>query len=146
MPESPEKAAASEKLIVVVDDDEGVREMLEFVIKKEGFRVEMCSDGQEAIDKIPAWKPDLVILDMMLPHYGGFEVLRRLQGGPAASVPIIIITGRFGDRSTMEMMRQESNVVEFIQKPLRPPILAMTLHKRLNTLAPGMTSGSGGTW
>ncbi|MBI5210375.1 MAG: response regulator [Elusimicrobia bacterium] len=144
MAEEEVRAAAKDKLVVIVDDDESVRELLQFVVGKEGFRVETASDGEEAIRKIPELMPDLVILDMMLPRYGGFEVLRQLQAGPTGSIPIVIITGRYTDRSTMEMIRRESNVKEFMEKPVRPPVLGMLLHKLLNTAPPMPGASAGG--
>lgn len=128
-----ELASAGDKLIVVVDDDESVRELLEFIAKKEGFRVETAADGEEGLRKIQELLPNLVLLDLMLPKYGGFEILRQLQTEPTANIPIIIITGRYTDRTTTEMIRQESNVVDFLEKPVKPPLLAMGLHKILKT-------------
>jgi len=124
---------SSERLILIVDDDESVRDLLEFIIKKEGFRVETASDGQEAIEKAKKLFPDLILLDLMLPRYGGFEILRELQGDETSKIPIIIITGRYTDRSTSEMIKQEINVVEFIEKPVKTNVLAATLHKILKT-------------
>jgi len=124
---------SSEKLILIVDDDESVRDLLEFIVKKEGFRVETASDGQEAIEKAKKLFPDLILLDLMLPRYGGFEILRELQGDETSKIPIIIITGRYTDRSTSEMIKQEINVVEFIEKPVKTNVLAATLHKILKT-------------
>jgi DNA-binding response OmpR family regulator len=126
------------KLVMVVDDDDSVREFLEFIVKKEGFRVETAADGEEGITKIQQLLPDLVILDLMLPRYGGFEVLRQLQNGNTGGIPIIIITGRYTDRTTAEMIRQESNVVDFLEKPVKPAILGMVIHRILHTTPPGM--------
>ncbi len=133
---------SSEKLIVVVDDDEGVRELMEFALKREGFRYEMAVDGEVGLEKITKLLPDLVILDLMLPRYGGFEVLRQLQAGDTARIPIIIMTGRYSDRSTSEMIRQESNVVDFLEKPIKPGVLAMVLHKLLKTSPPRASNAS----
>ncbi|MBI4678390.1 MAG: response regulator [Elusimicrobia bacterium] len=138
-----DRGKPADKLIVIVDDDDSVRELLEFVVTKEGFRVQTAVDGEEAVRRISEIMPDLVILDMMLPRYGGFEVLRELQHGPTASIPIVIITGRYSDRSTTDMIRQESNVREFLEKPVRPPALAMLLHKLLHT-RPVLDSSKGG--
>lgn len=131
-----ELADPSGKLILVVDDDDGVRELLEYILKKEGFRVESALDGQEAVQKITKLSPNLVLLDMMLPRYGGFEVLRQLQGGELRSVPIIVITGRYTDRSTSEMIRQESNVVDFMEKPVKQQVLTASIHRVLKTRPP----------
>lgn len=121
------------KTVMIVDDDDSIRELLEFVVKKEGFGVDKAADGEEALQKIAARKPSLILLDLMLPRYGGFEVLRQLQGGETARVPIIVLTGRYTDRSTAEMIKQESNVVEFIEKPVKPPVLTQLIHKVLKT-------------
>jgi len=130
----------NEKLIVIVDDDENVRSLLEHIITKEGFRAVVSPDGEDGFNKISELMPDLVLLDLMLPKNGGFEVLRNLQQGPTAKIPVIIITGHYTNSSTSEMVRQEANVVDFLAKPIRAPILAMNLHKLLKTQPP---SGKG---
>ena len=126
-----------EKLVLIIDDDDSVRELLEFVVKKEGFKVESAADGEEGLNKIQKLLPSLVILDLMLPRYGGFEVLRQLQTGETGNIPIVIITGRYTDRTTAEMIRQESNVHDFLEKPIKPQVLGMSLHKILKTIPPG---------
>ena len=132
-----------DKLIVVIDDDDSVRELLEFIVKKEGFRTDTAADGEAGLEKITQVMPDLVILDLMLPRYGGFEVLRQLQTGDTARIPIIIVTGRYTDRTTAEMIRQESNVMDFLEKPIKANLLGATLHKILKTRPPEIkTAGS----
>lgn len=126
-------AKPQDKLVLIVDDDESVRELLEFIVKKEGFRVETASDGQQAIEKAKNLMPDLILLDLMLPRYGGFEILRELQTDETAKIPIIIITGKYTDRSTADMIKQEINVVDFIEKPVKTNVLSATLHKILKT-------------
>jgi DNA-binding response OmpR family regulator len=128
-----------DKLVVIVDDDDSVRELLQFLVQKEGFRTETASDGEEGLNKITKLIPDLVILDLMLPRYGGFEILRQLQGGETSRIPIIIVTGRYTDRTTSEMIRQESNVMDFLEKPVKSGLLAVTLHKILRTAPPLQT-------
>ena len=142
MSQEGEGASTAGKVVMVVDDDDSVRELLEFVIRKEGFRVETASDGAEGLRKIQALMPDLIVLDLMLPRYGGFDVLRQLQGGETSRIPIIIITGRYTDRTTAEMIRQESNVLDFMEKPIKPPVMAMALHKILKTKPPELGPGS----
>ena len=125
-----------EKLILVVDDDESVRDLLDFIVRKEGFKVEKASDGEEALGKAKSLHPDLVLLDLMLPKFGGFEILRELQGDDTSDIPIVIITGRYTDRSTSEMIKQEPNVKDFIEKPLKPQVLSALLHTLLKTRPP----------
>jgi DNA-binding response OmpR family regulator len=141
MEESP-FGRPEDKLVVVVDDDDSVRELLQFIGQKEGFRTETAADGEEGLEKITKLLPDLVILDLMLPRYGGFEILRQLQMGETSRIPIIIVTGRYTDRTTAEMIKQESNVMDFIEKPVKAGVLALTLHKILRTIPPEMPAGS----
>jgi DNA-binding response OmpR family regulator len=127
---------SAEKLVLIVDDDESVRELIEFVVKKEGFRVEKAADGEEALRKARQLLPDIILLDLMLPKLGGFEILRELQNDETVNIPIVIITGRYTERSTSEMIKQEPNVKDFIEKPVKPPVLAGVLHKILRTQPP----------
>jgi len=133
------------RMIMIVDDDDSIRELLEFIVKKEGFQVDKAADGEEALQRIAQGRPHLIILDLMLPRYGGFEVLRQLQAGDTAKIPIVVLTGRYTDRSTAEMIRQESNVVEFLEKPVKPPILTNLIHKILRTRPPEAKKATGGS-
>ena len=126
----------ADKLVLIVDDDESVRELIEFIVKKEGFRTEKASDGEEALTKARSVNPDLMLLDLMLPKFGGFEILRELQGDETGGIPIVIITGRYTDRSTSDMIKQEPNVKDFIEKPVKPQILTALIHKILRTQPP----------
>ncbi len=123
----------ADKLVLIVDDDDSVRELIEFIVKKEGFRVEKACDGEEALTKARAVNPDLILLDLMLPKFGGFEILRELQSDETGTIPIVIITGRYTDRSTSEMIKQEPNVRDFIEKPVKPQVLTALVHKLLHT-------------
>jgi len=134
-------ANPADKLVLIVDDDESVRELIEFVVKKEGFRADKAVDGEEALQKARQISPDLILLDLMLPKFGGFEILRELQSDETVSIPIVIITGRYTDRSTSDMIKQEPNVRDFIEKPVKPQILSALLHKLLKTQPPVKKSG-----
>ncbi|HBB68350.1 MAG: hypothetical protein A2X28_08310 [Elusimicrobia bacterium GWA2_56_46] len=134
-------ANPADKLVLIVDDDESVRELIEFVVKKEGFRAEKAVDGEEALQKARQLSPDIILLDLMLPKFGGFEILRELQSDETVSIPIVIITGRYTDRSTSDMIKQEPNVRDFIEKPVKPQILSALLHKLLKTQPPVKKSG-----
>jgi two-component system response regulator VicR len=131
------EAKENAKLVLVIDDDDGIRELLAFLISKEGYRCEVAVDGEDGYHKAEQFKPDLVILDLMMPRYGGFEVLRRLQAGELSRIPILVVTGRYTDRSTAEMIRQESNVVDFLEKPLKPNVFTAALERLLRPRAPG---------
>ena len=131
-------AAESGRLVLVVDDDEGVRELLSMLIKKEGWRVETAEDGLDGERKALALKPDLIVLDLMLPRYGGFELLKQLQSSEISRVPVVVVTGRYTDPSTADMIRQESNVVELLEKPVKAARFILALQR---ILRPGLPAG-----
>lgn len=142
-PGAEDLADPREKLVLIVDDDESLLDLVEHVVQKEGFRTDRAMDGNEALKKANAMMPDLIILDFMLPGLAGYEVLRELQAAGNGNIPVIVMTGRNVDRKTVELVRHESNVKEFMQKPLRPAILAATLHNVLKTRPPDINRAPG---
>jgi CheY-like chemotaxis protein len=128
--------SAADKLILIVDDDNAVRELLKIVVTREGFRVEAAADGSEALTKARTISPDLILLDLMLPKGGGFEIVHELQNDETGQIPVVIMTGRMMDRSTSELIKRESNVREYLEKPVKTETLAALLHKLLGTVPP----------
>ena len=116
---------------MVIDDDSAVLELYSFVIQKEGFRVETAADGDEGLRKIKRLKPDLVVLDLMMPRYDGFHVLKDMQSGDLSSIPVVIVTGRYTGADADRMLRKESRVVEVLLKPVKTPILTAVLRREL---------------
>ena len=112
---------AGMKEILVVDDEKDIVDAIEYNLKNEGFKVAKSYDGLTAVKMAREKLPVLIILDLMLPKAGGFEVLRELQEGDTSGIPIVLVSGRHMDRSTFEMLKRESNVKEFLEKPLNPP-------------------------
>lgn len=149
----PEQLAdPKDKLVLLVDDDESLLDLMEHVVQKEGFRTDRAVDGAEAMRKAEALSPDLILLDFMLPGMSGYEVLRELQARGSGGIPVIVVTGRQMDRKNVALLRMEPNVKEFMEKPLRPALLAANIHNLLKTRpanvnrAPGSNLGpmSGG--
>ena len=130
--------ADPERPVLIVDDDEGIRELLSIVLKKEGYAVETAVDEEEGLRKAQALRPALIVLDLMLPRYGGFEVLRALQDGDLGKTPIVVVTGRYTDPSTADLIRQESNVVELLEKPVKTARFIAAVNK---VLRPGPVTG-----
>lgn len=131
-----ELADPKTKLVLIVEDDASARELLALTVKNEGFQVDTAASGSEALRKADVRAPDLIILDFMLPGMSGYEVAKELQMGDARGVPIFIVTGRRLDRVTTEQLRTEPNVKEYMEKPVKPPVLASLMHRTLRTLPP----------
>ena len=132
-PAAVQPGLASDKLIMIVDDDDSIRDLMTTAISRDGFRVESAFDGEDAVHKINELHPDLIVLDLMMPRFGGFEILRRLQGGSQAKTPVMVVSGRYTEPSTVDMIRREANVIEFLTKPIRPMILVGKIHAALGT-------------
>ncbi|MBI3288276.1 MAG: response regulator [Elusimicrobia bacterium] len=133
----------STKLVLIVDDDESLLDLMDHVVKKEGFRTDRAADGEETLRKVEALHPDLIVLDFMLPGMGGFEVLKELQSRGHGDIPIVIVTGRQMDQDSVGLLRQEPNVKEFLEKPIRPIRIGTALHRILRT-KPASSDGAGG--
>ncbi len=78
--------------ILVVDDEQLITDSLSYSLKREGFEVDVAADGQSALQMVQDLKPDLVVLDLMLPDISGFEVCRRLRTFTA--IPVLMLTAR----------------------------------------------------
>ena len=81
--------------VLVVDDEPNIVISLEFLLKKEGYAVVVAGDGEAALQQAEQFRPDLVLLDVMMPKKSGFEVCEALRANPAhAGVKIIMLTAR----------------------------------------------------
>ena len=82
--------------ILIVDDESDVRECVSLLLREAGFEVDGAADGLEGLGKIDALRPDLVLLDLMMPRMDGWEVLRALRGRAGAPVVVMLsaIAGR----------------------------------------------------
>ncbi len=87
------------KRILIVDDEPNIVISLEFLMKREGFAVEIAADGEAALEAMAESPPDLVILDVMLPKMNGFEVCQRIRANPRwRAIRILMLTARGRDR------------------------------------------------
>src|SRR5271154_6517929 len=105
---------ATGKTILVVDDDLELSDGLRIVLEKQGFHVIQARDGQQGKQMVYQHRPDLVILDMMMPRMGGYPVLEHFRGKTDAP-PIIMITANEGMRH--KAYAEHLGVVDYIRKP-----------------------------
>ncbi|MCK2127907.1 response regulator [Thauera aromatica] len=86
------------KKILIADDEQNIVISLEFLMKREGFEVSIAHDGEEAVRRIRAERPDLVLLDVMMPKKSGFEVCQEIKADPAlAAVRVLMLTAKGRD-------------------------------------------------
>jgi len=106
----------SAQTVLIADDDAQIRELLELYLVKEGFAVEQAADGAEAILKAQQLKPDLIILDIMMPVLDGMEVCRQVR--KFSRVPVIMLTARVEDED--RIMGLELGADDYVTKPYSP--------------------------
>lgn len=136
MSEDAPKQDPKTKRILVVDDDGDLRELLTALLLAEGFQVEEAVDGQDALAKLTAAPPDMMILDLMLPKLNGLDLLDKLEAEGSPDFPVLVVSGVFRDEMTCEKVRAHSRVVDFREKPVELPRLKELLHRTLNTRPP----------
>ena len=90
------------KKILIIEDDKFLRELIVKKLTKEGYETSEAVDGEEGIKKIKAEKPDLVLLDLILPGIDGFEVLSRMKDDPALLQLPVIILSNLGQKEDVE--------------------------------------------
>ena len=116
--------------LLVVDDEPDAVELVEFNLKQAGFEVATAPDGAEALKKARAVRPDLIVLDVMLPELDGLEVCRILRRDPAtAAIPILMLTARAAEVD--RVVGLELGADDYVTKPFSPRELVLRIKKIL---------------
>lgn len=115
-PDDVNDARAEPGYVLVVDDVAASRDLLSSVLTRTGYRVDSLDDGREVVEIVRTRQPDLVLLDVMMPHVDGFAVCRALKADPATLlVPVVLITGL--DDSESRVRGLDAGADDFITKP-----------------------------
>ncbi len=125
--------------ILIVEDEAALVTLLRYNLEREGFEVSEAMDGEEALLRAQEDKPDLVVLDWMLPLMSGIEVCRRLRRMPELrSVPIVILTARGEEADKVRGL--EGGADDYITKPFSPVELIARIRALLRRAQPDLTS------
>lgn len=114
--------------ITYVEDEPDIRQVAELALAEVGnFTLDICCNGTEAIEKAPAFGPDLILLDVMMPDMDGVETYRRLREIPSlAETPVIFMTAKVQSHE-LEKYRQ-LGAIDIIPKPFDPMTLSQTIN------------------
>jgi two-component system response regulator MtrA len=118
---------ATKGRILVVDDDASLSEMLTIVLRQEGFESRMCSRGDQAMTEFRDFRPDLVLLDLMLPGKDGIDVCKEIRA--ESGVPIVMLTAK-GDTIDV-VLGLESGADDYVVKPFKPKELVARIRARV---------------
>lgn len=113
--------------ILVVDDDPALSEMVGIVLESDGHKAFFCAHGGEALDRFREVRPDLVLLDLMLPGIDGINVCRMIR--EVSDVPIIMLTARTDTMDVVEGLQAGAD--DYVAKPFKPEELIARIHTRL---------------
>jgi two-component system KDP operon response regulator KdpE len=111
---------AVEPLILAVDDEAGILRLIKLELSSQGFRVVVANDGEEALRLAEQQRPDIVILDIIMPEMSGLEVMRRLR--ERTSVPVILLTAKDHDEDKVRGL--ELGADDYLVKPFNPEELS----------------------
>lgn len=118
--------------VLVVDDDEALAEMLDIVLRSEGFGTQLCHHGAEALGIFRQYRPDLVLLDLMLPGRDGVDVCRDIRA--ESGVPIVMLTAKTDTNDVVHGL--EAGADDYIAKPFKTQELLARIKTRLRRNVP----------
>jgi two-component system phosphate regulon response regulator PhoB len=123
--------------VLVIEDEDALATLLQYNLEKEGYRVGIATDGEEALTQVDERLPDLVVLDWMLPKVSGIEICRRLRANPKTrNLPIVMLTAR-GEESD-RVRGLDTGADDYLVKPFAMSELSARLRAVLRRLRPGL--------
>jgi two-component system, OmpR family, phosphate regulon response regulator PhoB len=130
--------------ILVVEDERDIAALVAYHLTKEGYRVRTAEAGQEALEAARAERPDLMILDLMLPGFSGYEVLSELRRRPdLAEVPVVVLTARRDEADRVKGL--ELGADDYVTKPFSPRELVLRVSAVLRRAQAPAVAGGGRT-
>jgi len=127
-PKQP-SAPKRKRKILAVDDERHILRLIQVNLEREGYDVALAFDGKDALSKVDSEKPDLIVLDVMMPFMDGFEVLKHLRSAPKTKdIPVIMLTAKAQDADVFRGWA--SGVDMYLTKPFNPMEL-LTFVKRI---------------
>ena len=123
------------KHILAVDDERHIRRLVEVNLQRAGYHVTTAEDGVEALERIALARPDMVVLDWLMPRLDGFEVLRRLKGDPATrEIPIVMLTAKAQDADIFRGWQSGADC--YLTKPFNPMELTTFIRRLFDAATP----------
>lgn len=125
---------SNSKKVLIVDDEPDILEIISYNLIKEGYEILTAKNGMEALEVVPSFKPDLIILDIMMPKMSGVEVCKILRLKPEYNDTLIIFLTALNDESS-QIKGLETGADDYVNKPISPKVLVSRVNaifRRLN--------------
>jgi len=122
------------KSVLIVDDEPNIVAALEFLLQKNGYAVKIAANGEDALAQLDAFKPDLVLLDVMMPKVNGYEVCQRMRAHPQwRHIKIVILSAKGREVEVSKGMSLGADL--YVTKPFSSSELVATIDKLLSGTA-----------
>jgi two-component system, OmpR family, alkaline phosphatase synthesis response regulator PhoP len=126
--------------ILAVDDEPNIVRLIEVNLTRHGYTVDTANNGVQALEKIRANRPDLIVSDVMMPEMDGFELLSTIRRDPALeSLPVIMLTAKTQDKNVMEGYSRGADM--YLTKPFNPAELLAFVKRILQASEGGGSDG-----
>ena len=120
--------------VLIVDDEEDIRELVELYMSREGYEVRSCDTGEQALNLAQAYLPDLIVLDLMLPGMNGLDVCRQLKSDTQTQrIPIIMLTAKGEEADIVSGL--ELGADDYVTKPFSGKVLVARTRRLLKRLS-----------
>lgn len=119
------------KKILIADDEDDVKVVTQLFLESKGYEILTAYDGLDALDKAEKDRPDLILLDLMMPVVDGFEVCKKLKAKPeTAAIPVVMMSASAQEESKQRGL--DAGAIDYVVKPFQPEALESILHKILD--------------
>jgi len=126
--------------VLVVDDEAAIREMIAFALERAGMHVQLAADAREALESISKHRPDIILMDWMMPGVSGIDLTRRLRREPLTEeIPIIMLTARVSEDDKVSGL--EAGTDDYVIKPFSPRELLARIRAVLRRSTPADDQG-----
>jgi CheY-like chemotaxis protein len=116
--------------VLIADDEEDIKDVMQMFLESQGYEVETAYDGLDAIDRVKTWKPDVILLDIMMPVVDGIEVCRTLKADlNVKDIPVIMVSA--ASKREKEGQAFEAGAQAYVLKPFEPASLVDVIEKCL---------------
>ena len=116
--------------VLVADDEQAIVRLTQMSLERNGYAVISAATGREAVERAREARPDIVLMDVMMPEMDGFEALRQLKADPVtASIPVVMMSAQSQDAAIIHGM--EAGAIHYLPKPVKPAELLQVLRETL---------------
>jgi DNA-binding response OmpR family regulator len=129
------------ELVMIVEDEQEIRDLVRYHLERAGYRVSAMADGEKALERMFATRPDAAVLDLMLPGLSGLELLRELRDEPATrDLPVLVLTARSAEMD--KLLGFEHGADDYLTKPFSPRELVARVKALLRRSQPSRAPGA----